>query len=368
MKWFDFFPLLFSALTKKRYLFISLFTIIIILLPGCKKPDSLFPLAEDQGLDPDELVIAFNNARVIEDLQGLAVARNGIIVAEEYYTESGSEPDSILHVMSVTKSVTSTLVGIAIEMGYIESVDQTVSDFLGAEVDTVNPDLGNVSLRQLMTMTNGHGWHELEGESEFGEWVNAPDQLDYIVQKPIINRPGTLFNYSDGSAHLVSVILTLATGMSTSSFANHYLFDPMGLGKRAWYVDNRQFPYGGVGLCIGIEDMIKLGFLYLNKGTFNGQRIVPPEWINTVTSFKITTGNVIPFLTDYGYFWWLGNAHGHDFICANGYGGQFIFIVKELELVVCSRTNYRGIGTAKAGENWYNLLDIIINQILPAAD
>ena len=161
-------------------------------------------------------------------------------------------------------------------------------------------------------------------------------------------------------------MITKATGMDASAFADKYLFDPMDLGDRIWYEDNRMFAYGGVGLCIGIHDMIKIGFLYLSEGYFNDQQIVSSEWINTATSLHISTNDIIPFLSDYGYYWWLGSAHGFDFICANGYGGQFILVVKDLNLVVCSRTNYRNLDSAKAGENWYNILNIIINQVLPA--
>lgn len=346
--------------------------ILIILLPvlsACKdslQNDTLFPEAEIQGIDGEKLETAFVNARTISDLQGLAVARNGVIVAEEYYSDAGALPDTDLHVMSVTKSISSTLVGIAIEEGFIKSVDQTLSDFLGEEVDSMNPDLGEVTLHQLMTMTTGHEWHELGGVSEFGDFVSAPDQLIYVMAKPIVNLPGSVFNYSDGAAHLVSAVLSKATGMSASEFADQYLFGPMDLGNRFWYSDNRDFSYGGVGLCIGIHDMIKIGYLYLNHGSYNKVQIVPSDWIETATSFKISTGNVIPFLSDYGYYWWLGKAHGYDFVCANGYGGQFICIVKQLNLVVCSRSNYRGLSSAQAGENWYNILDIILNQVLPA--
>jgi len=351
------------------YLHISILTVLLFILAGCKgssENESPYPEAEEQGIDGQKLADAFATAKTIEDLQGLAVARNGTIVAEEYFNEVGSDPDPNLHVMSVTKSIASTLVGIAIDMGYIESVDQTLSDFLGEEVDTINPELGMVTIHQLMTMTTGHNWHELGGDSEFGNWVNAPDQLNYILAKPIKDPPGTIFNYSDGTAHLVSVILSKATGMSASAFADKYLFGPMDLGNRIWYTDNRGISYGGVGLCMGIHDMIQIGYLYLNNGSYNGQQLVPSDWIQRATGFKISTGNIIPFLSDYGYFWWLGEAHGHDFICANGYGGQFIVIVKDLNLVACSRTNYRGITSTKAGENWYNILGIIINQVLPA--
>lgn len=351
----------------KKHLIIFILAFLIAILSGCNESyDQPYPEAEKQNINGNDLAKAFANAKMIDDLQGLAVARNNIIVAEEYYNDLGAEPDPNLHVMSVTKSISSTLIGIAIDKGYINSVNQTVSDFLGAEVDTVNSELGKVTIHHLMTMTTGHDWHEIGDESEFYAFATAPDQLNYILEKPIVNTPGTVFNYSDGAAHLISVIITKATGMDGSEFADKYLFGPMDLGDRIWYADNRMFAYGGVGLCLGIHDMIKFGFLYLNEGNFNGQQIVSSEWINEATRYRISTNNAIPFLTDYGYYWWLGNAHGHDFICANGYGGQFIFIVEELNLVVCSRSNYRNIDRSKAGENWYNILNIIINQVLPA--
>lgn len=347
----------------------SLFFLIVLLAnaTACKKQaESPYPEADKQNIDVVQLTNAFASAVQIEDLQGLAVARNGVIVAEEYFNNANPEPDLNLHVMSVTKSITSTLVGIAVEEGYISSVNQTLSYFLGAEVDTVNPDLGKVTIHQLLTMTCGHDWHELGGDSEFGAFVNAPDQLNYILDKPVVSIPGSVFNYSDGAAHLVSAVLTRATGMETSVFADQYLFEPMGLGKRTWYRDNRLVAYGGVGLCIGIHDMLEIGFMYINNGSYNGQQIVPANWIEKATSLQISSNNEIPFLTDYGYYWWLGRAHGQNFICANGYGGQFIFIVKDLDLVVCSRCNFRNINTSQAGQNWYSILDIIINQVLPA--
>jgi len=269
--------------------------------------------------------------------------------------------------MSVTKSITATLVGIALEEGYLESVNQTVADFLPVESETLNSALGQVTIRNLLTMTCGHDWHEIGAPSEFMNFVNAPNQLNYIFQKPIIHKPGTVFNYSDGAAHLVSVILTKAAGMSASEFADTYLFGPVGIGNKIWYTDKQGYSYGGVRLCLGNRDMLKIGFLYLNDGYYNGRQIVSSAWIDSVTSFKISTHNLIPFLSEYGYFWWLGRAHGHDFFCANGYGGQFILVVRELNLVISARTDYR-VSESRAGENWYNVLNIIVNRILPAVN
>lgn len=352
---------------SKLKIILFFLSVLLVCPQACKdQEENLYPEAERQNIDGVQITRAFADASKIADLQGLAVARNGVVVAEAYFNDATSEPGPPLHVMSVTKSITSTLVGIAIEEGFIDSVGQTISDFLGAEVDTVNPALGKVTIRQLLTMSCGQNWQELGEYSEFNEFVTAPDQLNYIMDKPIVNTPGTIFNYSDGAAHLTSYVLTRATGLETSEFADQYLFGPMGLGERLWYADKRLVAYGGVGLCIGIHDMLKIGFMYLNKGFYNGQQIVSEDWIEEVTSLQISSNNEISFLPDYGYYWWLGQAHDHEFICANGYGGQFIFIVKDLDLVVCSRNNFRSIGRNQAGQNWYTTLDIIINQVLPA--
>jgi CubicO group peptidase (beta-lactamase class C family) len=328
--------------------------------------DYLFPLAEEQNIDGDQLRQAFSNARQIRDLQGLAVARNFVIVAEEYFNSSGPGPDSLVHVMSVTKSFSSTLIGIAIDKGIIPDVNQKLTSYLGPEVDEENAALGQVTIHQLLTMTCGHEWREIDDPSEFVNFANASDQLTYIFRKPIVNTPGTVFDYSDGAAHLISAIITSATDKSAEQFANENLFGPMGLGDRKWTADNRGISYGGVRLHVGIYDMIKFGYLYLNEGTFNGIRIVSSEWIRTATRPHVLTHNVLPYLTHYGYYWWLGHQYNHDFYCAVGHGGQFILVSKDLNLVIAARCDWRGLNENQAGQNWWAVFDIIINQILPA--
>ncbi len=345
--------------------------ILVFLFFGCSDDpahfsNNRFPLAEQHNIDRKQLDLAFQNAAEIDDLQGLAVARNSVIVAEEYFTLSGAGPDSSLDVRSVTKSFTSTLIGIAIDKGYIRNVDQKLNEFLGPEVDQANPQLGQVTLRDLLTMTCGHAWQEIDEPSEFPSFATANDQLTYIFRKPIIHTPGTVFDYSDGAAHLVSAALTSVVDMSAAEFANKYLFNPMGITDRFWYDDNRRISYGGVGLCIGIHDMIKFGYLIINKGEYKGKRIVSEKWIDKATAFSISTGNLLPHLTEYGYFWWRGKNYNHEYVCAMGYGGQFILISRELNLVIASRCNWRGINSSLAGQNWWSILDILINQILPA--
>ena len=237
---------------------------------------------------------------------------------------------------------------------------------MGPEVDNVNAELGQVTIHQLLTMTCGHEWREIDQPSEFVNFANADDQLIYVFRKPIVHTPGTVFDYSDGAAHLISAIITSVTDQSAEQFANENLFGPMDLGDRKWSADNRGISYGGVRLHIGIHDMIKFGYLYLNEGTFNGKRIVSSEWISAATTPYISTNNVVPYLTQYGYYWWIGNEYNHNFFCAMGYGGQFILVCKELNLVIAARCNWRYLSEEQAGQNWWAVFNIIINQILPA--
>jgi CubicO group peptidase (beta-lactamase class C family) len=111
--------------------------------------------------------------------------------------------------------------------------------------------------------------------------------------------------------------------------------------------------------------MIKIGEMILQKGEFNGERIVSEDWINTATSIHISANNLLPYLTDYGYFWWKGSKNGYDFSMANGYGGQFILIVPDLELVVVTTCEFRGLSQI-SGQNWSSIINIIMNNVLSA--
>lgn len=179
---------------------------------SCSDTQSPYPAAEAQGIDGAALAGVVATASEIEGMKWLLVARNGALVTEEYF--NGQNPDSLTEVRSVTKSVTSALVGIAMREGFITGVDETLTDHFGAVTDDLDPVLGATTIEDLLTMRAGHDWQEIPGPSEFGDWVSAPDQVDYILAKPLVNPPGTLFNYSDGSAHLASVVISESTGMS----------------------------------------------------------------------------------------------------------------------------------------------------------
>ena len=350
---------------KKIIQSVCAYLVLIIILSACSSDGDT--IVNSQNYDETKIEESYELISHLAGIRSLLISYNDEIIGVEYFNNTGPEPDSILDVRSVTKSITSLLIGIALDKGYLTSLDQTVSEFLSNSVTGLNEEKGNITIRQLLTMTSGHVWYEIGDSSEFKEWIYAPDQLQYIINKPIVNTPGTVFNYSDGGAHLVSAILYRATGMRVDEFAQANLLNPLGIGQRFWYEDNRGINYGGVGICLGPEDMMKIGRMVLHKGLYNGKRIVSENWINESTATQVSTNNVLPYLTGYGYFWWKGNQNGHEFKTAMGYGGQFILVVEDLNLVVVTTCDFL-IPKETAGQNWTSIINIIMNNIIPAFD
>jgi CubicO group peptidase (beta-lactamase class C family) len=310
-----------------------------------------------------ELDDAYSSAAQILNLKSLVVYKDGGIVREEYF--GGADASSTYDVRSVTKSVMSTLIGIAIDKGYIPSEDQTIgaySQYYGGPIDSAKV---NIKISDLLSMSSGLSGNELGNAAEYNNWINSSNQVGYTLSTPMANQPGKVFNYNSGVAHLTSAILTVATGMTTSQFAKQYLFQPLGIPDRPWEMDKQGFYNGGAGLNLTSQDMIKIGQLYLNKGVYNGTRIVSEVWINKASSAKISTNNAQPYGPSYGYFWWIGNIHGHNYFWANGYGGQFIVVVPDENLVVTAANNWSGVPTATANQQWRSTIDIIMNKIIP---
>ncbi len=314
------------------------------------------------SINYDRLNSAFDSAENLGRVKCMIVSCQDTFRKSEYFLPGAeTEPHDV---MSVTKSVTSLLIGIAIDKGFIPSVDVPIDGYIRPLVNDLDSAKGRITLRQLLTMSCGLEWYEIPGPSEFMDWYNAPDQLLYILNKPFVSVPGEQFNYSDGAAHLVSVVLSQAVNMTANDFAQRYLFSPIGIGVRNWTTDNRGFNYGGVRLFLLPEDMLKIGKLVLNKGIWDNRTVIPAEWIDQSTGFQISTNNIIPYGSGYGYYWWRSSANDLNFFYANGHGGQFIVTVPDLNLIVAATTNWSGLNDQQAGTLWYNLMRIIVNEVL----
>ncbi|KZE83966.1 6-aminohexanoate hydrolase [Paenibacillus elgii] len=314
-----------------------------------------WPTIQWQALDPAALRMDTEKLAKLEptikseysNINGIVVVRNGYIAYESYY--NGYGPDDPHHVASVTKSILSALIGIAIDAGYIKSVDQKVLDFFSEYVsEAADRQKREITIRHLLTMTAPYpfeDWNEpLDKMCMQADWVKYT--LDMLGQQGSIGA----FKYSTAGAHLLSAILTRSTGASARAFANERLFKPIGMkeipdyemksfgfedlfGKnvKGWVNDPNGNSTGGWGLTLTPRDMARFGFLYLNRGYWDHHQIVSETWIDESTVMN-------PH--NYGYLWWLREEDGASAYLALGDGGHVICCIPEKDLVVAIASEF----------------------------
>lgn len=277
--------------------------------------------------DSVELQKVYEKAREITSLRSLLIQQNGNRIAEKYFRSGG--PNKAMNTKSASKSIISLLTGIAVEKGLIKSVDDKISEYLPEYFESISDSVKrSITIKDLLTMRTGL---ETTSFHNYGSWVNSEDWVAYALKQPMENRPGGDMMYSTGTSHLLSVIISKASGMSTRAFANKYLFGPMGIEAGGWDRDPQGYYMGGNNMALKPEAMLKIGQMVLNGGTWNGKRILSKEWL--ADSFRTyTRSNFNPY--DYGYMWWNRKVAGYDTYFAWGYGGQYIFIIPELNSVV----------------------------------
>lgn len=313
----------------------------------------------------DSLEAAYIQARLEPNLKSLVVTRSGATVRAEYF--NGGGPDTPESVWSVTKSVLALAVGTALDAGCLTSLDQTLDELLGPLV--TDPSKAGIRLRHLLTMSSGIDFPEAAdgtgGHSVYSDWVLSPDQVAFVMTRPLTAQPGARFEYGSGTFHLVSVALTRACGTSTSAFANRHLFAPVGISAPSWGVDNQGYNNGGSGLRLTPRDMQAIGTMVLDEGRHQGREVVSSAWVHAMTQPQIATaaGSATP---SYGYGWWVGRTPAGDSLwLAHGWGGQFIFVVPAKRLVVTAADGITGVSGQAALDQWQRVFEIINRQIVP---
>ncbi len=313
----------------------------------------------EQGIDP--ALVAAGLARLAESptRQSLILMRNGHIVYEQYY--NGSHVADSNNIASVSKSILSALFGIAFDQGALLTVDDRVADYLPdyfAEAD--DPRLLDLRLRHLLTMTHGLAWKENESERFLNR---SRDWVADILSLPISNEPGTLFHYSTGVSHVMSAVLTEATGMSACEFAHRYLFEPLGIEAEFWGVDPKGYFTGGHSLSMTAREMARFGQLFLQEGRWQGEEVVPGWWVVASTSPQIDIGNNY---AGYGYYWWLNHIAAYDMFSALGAAGQILHVIPELELVLVTTHSFAGNPRDYTEEA--ESYQFLWNDLIPAID
>jgi CubicO group peptidase (beta-lactamase class C family) len=337
-------------------LIIAVVLLVISALPGCgpSMEDLLAvdytPLAgEDwevsapakQGLDPMLVAEVYYNAAELETLYSLLVVKNGYLIAEDYFNEGSVDQKDRLQ--SVTKSFTSALVGIAVDQGYLSSVDQKMLDFFPEVADqTTDPRKNQITIQDLLQMRAGYPSEETDPALWDGLLSGYYSPL--IEEFPLIADPGTEFNYSNLSSNWLGIIVDRATGTNLKAYAEENLFLPLGVEAGEWGTDAEGHNNGCGDLHLTARDAAKFGLLYLNDGEYEGDQVVPADWvhdslqrysedINATGGFPANFGLSISGI-GYGYQWWSAKAGGHHFDFAWGHGGQFIVLLGELDMVI----------------------------------
>jgi len=257
--------------------------------------------AEEQGLSSRGIAQAL---REIEErvprLHSLLLVRNGYVVTEAYFYPYG--PDWRHGVASCTKAVISSLVGAAIQQGYIKSIQQRMLEFFpGREVANRDARKEAITLEHLLSMSSGLHCVYNGYEKTLYDMRASKDWAQFMLDQPMDHEPGTHFFYNSGASHLVSVILSQATGRSALEFAREHLFGPMGVQDVAWPADPQGHSCGWGQLQLQPRDMAKFGYLFLCDGVWEGQRILPAGWVAESTRFRFDPKRG----QGYGFFWWL---------------------------------------------------------------
>jgi CubicO group peptidase (beta-lactamase class C family) len=348
-----------NKFTDKSTKFLALLFILSVIVSGCSgsanpKNSMYWPTEgwrtstpEEQGMDPQKLeaMLAEIKDRDV-NLHSFLIIRNGYLVSETYF--GPYDQDTKHEMQSAGRSWTSALIGIAIDKGYIDTVDQRIVDFFPERTfANMDPRKEAMTLEDVLTMRTGLEWQELPGA--FEQMQKSPDWVQYILDRPMSEQPGTRWNYCSICSHVLTAILNEATGMNPRDFAEENLFKPLGISEVVWIADPDGIPLGAGGFKLTPRDMAKLGYLYLRNGQWDGQKIVSSAWIEKSTQ----TYSVVNEHLGYAYHWLtVPEMKGY---AASGGGGQIILVLPEYDLVI--------VTTANTEESIFELID---KYVLPA--
>ncbi len=374
---------------KKLYIFIS--TIILLLLLSCQKDEVEQPFPHDDfistgewqgeywptdgwrtcrpeevGMDSKKLKELNEEVQILLklhiDVQNIVIIKDGYIVAEQYYSDEYGA-DSLHRIYSCTKSITSALLGIAIDKGYIQNVNSRMIDFFPEyEIENLTPKKQQITLEHLLTMSAGLEWYEMEyryndERNTYRSFVESENQVRFVLDRPMVAAPGEEYSYNTGISHVLSSIIQKTTGVRADSLALEYLFNPLGIENYYWPLDAHDVAYGGNGIRLTSRDLAKFGYLYLKNGMWDNNRIVSENWVINSQQKHIARKYIPDYY--YGYHWWISNK---NYYSAVGFAGQWLIIVPEQNLVVVFNNQFTD------GDNfqWVTPERLLSSYIIPA--
>ena len=302
--------------------------------------DGLQTFSINNTVIDSESVIGLINEIIDQEygrLESLLILKDNKLIVEEYFY--GYNRTHLHPIHSCTKSITSLLIGIALEQHKSVQVDQGIFSFFPKYDSLKTKEKESINLKHVLTMTAGFEWDEFPREMyETGDW------FQYILDRPMENKPGEKFHYNSGCTILLGGVINFLEGKHANIYAEEFLFAPLGISEYLWETHKNGTPQCGGGLHLLPRDMAKIGLLVLNDGRWQNEQIVSEKWIRESTIPRVPESDFF----DYGYQWWHRSKNNqqwwedsiidvkdeHDMIFALGTGGQLIIIVKDLSLVV----------------------------------
>ncbi len=328
----------------------------------------------EHGLDSELLNSAYDRAAEYGFMYSLLLVKDGYLISEQYFNQQTIT--SANNLWSTSKCYLSTLVGIALRESYLGSIDQGMMDFFPEYAsDNLDQRKYDITIRHLLTMRAG-----IPGEFDyvpgyefvFNEFLHSGNMIAFSINLPLIADPGDEYHYSTMSTHILAAIIARSTGMTASAFAEEFLFDPINISIRGWDEDDQGNHTGGWGMYFTPRDMARYGYLYLRNGFLDGEQIIPVEWINE--SLQRHSGH--PYWNHYnivlgygfGYQWDIGRMDGHDVYYRLGRGGQLIFNIPDLDMIIV--TTAKGdlyiIDDATVDDQCEKCFRLIKDHILPS--
>jgi CubicO group peptidase (beta-lactamase class C family) len=288
------------------------------------------------GIDTSLLYQLMDDIQANHDyMHSVLIIKDGKLIFEEYM--NGWDPARLHRVQSVTKSFTSTVVGLAIREGLIESVDDPVSKYLPEYSSYFKGPKNDVLIRHLLTMSAGFEWNERETYYADPEKCDphlaeaGEDYIKYVLEKPIVTEPGSVYYYNSGYPNILGYIVEQESGSNIVEFACEHLFEPLGIRRCYWQpITGEDKPGCAGGLRLTSRDLAKYGCLYLDHGAWRGEQLVPAAWIDESTKRQIDADHG----KGYGYLWPSIPAGNLNIVFASGTGGQYVAYIPALNSVV----------------------------------
>ena len=342
---------------------------VVALLGACGRTDSGAVRGEradatvDGGdiatvLDTAQLARAFAIADTMPRLRSLLVQWRDTLVREQYWR--GGAPHRLTNIKSASKSVLAAVIGAAIADGHITGVDAEIASLLPAPTRSLPPEKREITVGDLLSMRAGLRSTSFDN---YGAWVSSRNWVQAALAQPVEAPRGDAgpMIYSTGSSHLLSAIVTRATGMNTHRYAARRIFAPLGIILRPWITDPQGIPFGGNEMRLTPRELLRFGSLYVARGRApDGRQVIPEAWVD---SSWVPRGRS-PWSGDrYGYGWWIRETPTHSVYYAWGYGGQFIFVVPALQLVVVATSDAQA---ARSGGHVEAVRRLMTDHVMPA--